>query len=291
MSEAFIDGCGRGPDRSRGETAGLPVDGARGGSRTLRVGVINIMPRAEAYEPFLTRPLGRSGLPVEPVWIRLRSHAYGSSDRENLERNYVHFEDALGDGPLDGLVLTGAPVEELPFEEVEYWDELTGILGYARAAIRSTLGLCWGGLALAKLLGLEKTNYTRKIFGIFETRNLDPGHFVTGGMDDVFWCPQSRFSGIADDALEEAGRRGTVSLLAHAPEAGYTIFESGDGRFLMHLGHPEYEAFRLVEEYRRDLACGKPGVEPPRNLDVDRPLNRWRTHGSEFFGRWLMRLV
>lgn len=262
-------------------------DALREDIRALRIGILNIMPKAEAYEFRLLHPLGRSVLQIDPVWIRLKTHPYRSSDGEHLRALYVPFEEAVARGPLDGLILTGAPVEDIPFESVTYWDEVCQILAHARRHIPTTLGICWGGLALARQVGLDKVVFPTKLFGVFETRNLDPGHPITGEMDDVFWCPQSRHSGIPDEALERARDAGLVHLLAHSAEAGYTIFESADRRFLAHLGHPEYDAQRLVDEYVRDLEAGKPGVERPRNLDLERPVNRWKGQGFEFFSQWI----
>jgi homoserine O-succinyltransferase len=226
-------------------------------------------------------------LQIEPVWIRLKTHMYNSSDWEHLKNLYVPFYEAISEKPLDGLIVTGAPVEEIPFEDVIYWNEISPILEYARKNITSTLGICWGGLALAKQLGIEKSVFKKKVFGIFETRNLDTKHRITGEMDDIFWCPQSRFSGICDDVLEQERDKGTVTLLAHAEETGYTIFESADRRFLMHLGHPEYNAQRLVEEYLRDIKEKKQGIEPPINLDINNPVNRWKGQATEFFSQWV----
>jgi homoserine O-succinyltransferase len=255
--------------------------------RALRIGILNIMPKAEAYEFNLLHPLGRSVLQIDPVWIRLKTHRYQSSDGEHLRNLYVSFEDAVARSPLDGLILTGAPVEEIPFESVTYWDEVKQVLNYARGHIPITLGICWGGSALARQLGIDKVIYPRKLFGVFETRNLDRHHPITGEMDDVFWCPQSRFSGIPDAVMERERDRGTINLLAYSPEAGYTIFESADHRYLMHLGHPEYDAQRLVAEYIRDVEAGKPGVERPKNLDIELPVNRWKGQGFEFFSQWI----
>ena len=255
--------------------------------RALRIGILNIMPKAEAYEFSLLHPLGRSVLQIDPVWIRLKTHQYRSSDGEHLKNLYVPFEEAIARSPLDGLILTGAPVEDIPFEEVSYWGEVQDILGFARRNIPITLGICWGGLALAKQLGIDKVVFPRKLFGVFETRNLDRNHRITGEMDDVFWCPQSRFSGIPDAVMERERVHGTVNLLAYSDEAGYTIFESADHRFLMHLGHPEYNAQRLVDEYQRDVKADKPGVEPPKNLDLDHPANRWKGQGAELFSQWI----
>ena len=258
--------------------------------RPLRVGIVNIMPRGETYEPCVLFPLSRTIIQVEPVWIRLRTHRYGSTDRERLERDYDYFDNVIARGPLDGLVLTGAPVEELDYGQVRYWGELSTILAFARCNVTSTLGLCWGGLALARMLGIDKVVYPRKLFGVFETRNLDRAHPITGEMDDVFLCPQSRHAGLGDADMERARDRGAVRLLAHAGEGGYTVFESADGRYLAHLGHPEYEASRLAEEYRRDAAKGRSDVARPVNLDVEAPENRWRSHGLEFFAQWVRRL-
>ncbi|MCE9614782.1 MAG: homoserine O-succinyltransferase [Lentisphaerae bacterium] len=255
--------------------------------RPLRVGILNIMPEAEKYEFNLLFPLGRSILQIIPVWIRLKTHAYRSSGRQHLGRYYVPFDQAVSEGRLDGLIVTGAPVEELPYAEVRYWEEVCSILKAARQNVASTLGICWGGLALAKFIGIDKFTYTRKVFGLYATRNLVPGHPITGGMDDVFLSPQSRHAGIQDAALEAAARRGKVRLLAHSGDAGYTIFETRDHRFVMHLGHHEYNARRLIAEYERDFLKGRKDVAPPKGLDLRNPDNCWRANRNEFFGAWI----
>ncbi|MFP4162421.1 MAG: homoserine O-succinyltransferase [Chitinispirillaceae bacterium] len=255
--------------------------------RALRIGVLNIMPKAETYEFSLLHPLGRSVLQIEPVWIRLKTHQYNSSDQSHLRKLYVTFEEAVAKQNLDGLIVTGAPVEEIPFKEVNYWGEIQRILRYARNNIASTLGICWGGLALAKFLGIDKEVYPKKVFGVFETTNLDRNHRVTGEMDDVFWCAQSRHSGISDKVLELERDKGNVHLLAHSKDTGYTIFESTDKRFLVHLGHPEYEPQRLIEEYVRDKSRGRKDVTPPANLNLENPVNTWRSHRIEFFSQWI----
>ena len=255
--------------------------------RALRIGILNIMPKAETYEFSLLNPLGQSVIQIEPVWIRLKTHAYQSSDHEHLDSLYVSFKEAINDKHLDGLLLTGAPVEEMPFEEVNYWDEMTRILKYAKNNIASTFGICWGGLALARFLGIEKEHYDQKLFGVFETKNTNIHHRITGNMDDIFWCPQSRHSGISDEVLELERDKGNINLLAYSEEAGYTIFESMDSRFLMHLGHPEYEPQRLVEEFQRDQKKGRKDVTPPQNLDLEKPTNRWRGNRTVLFSDWI----
>jgi homoserine O-succinyltransferase len=126
---------------------------------------------------------------------------------------------------------------------------------------------------------------------VFRNRSLDRAHAITGDFDDTFSCAHSRHSGIPDTALEDAQDRGVVRLLSHGLETGYTIFESADRRFLMHLGHPEYEASRLVHEWRRDQALGRTDVEHPSNFDPDNPSNEWRSHRNELFSQWLRFLV
>jgi homoserine O-succinyltransferase len=259
--------------------------------RPLRVGIVNIMPRVESYEPMLLRPLARAAPLVEVTWIRLESHKYGSSDTSHIARSYVTFEQATSVEALDGVILTGAPVEEIPYGEVHYWVELCEVLRECLRARMRVLGICWGGLALARQLGIEKVLLGKKVFGVFENEVLEAEHPVLGGSDDVFRCAHSRHSGIPDTELEEAREAGIVRLLAHGAETGYSVFESPDGALLMHLGHPEYEADRIVHEWARDHALGRPDVEAPRNFDLDRPRNLWRAHRNELFGRWLHMLA
>jgi homoserine O-succinyltransferase len=277
----------RGELEQRGVLCISEEEANRADIRPLRVGILNIMPKGEAYEPYLLFPLSRTIIQIEPIWIRLHSHAYKSTDIDHLDQYYDYFENAIAKSPLDGLVVTGAPVEEMEYEQVSYWDEITTILTFARQNVTSTFGICWGGLALAKMVGIEKEMFKEKLFGVFETRNLDRSHPITGELDDVFWCVQSRHSGISDRVLEQERSAGKLNLLAHSNNGGYTIFESADRRFLMHLGHPEYEAQRLVDEYRRDAALGRSDVPLPANLDVNNPVNRWRSHGLEFFAQWI----
>ncbi|MET0342088.1 MAG: homoserine O-succinyltransferase [Polyangiales bacterium] len=260
----------------------------------LRVGVINLMPEAERYEAMLSRVLGRAAfhLPdardakdahaVQPVWIRLRDARYASSDHDHLARTYRSFGETDDDEKLDGLIVTGAPVETLPYEDVFYFRELATIAGAARTRGLPTLGLCWGGLALGKLLGIEKVRYAQKLFGVYPLRMRDDGSTVH--------CAQSRHAGIDDAVLEHAEARGEVRLLAHGAQSGYSVFESADGLWTAHLGHPEYELARLVFEYRRDRAAGRTDVIAPVGVDLTDPPRAPETHGPRFFAAWLAKL-
>jgi len=253
--------------------------------RALRIGILNIMPEAQSYEFLLLNPLGRTVLQIIPVWIKLRSHTYNSSNRGHLERLYHYFDEVQSKTPLDGMIITGAPVEKMEYKDVRYWPEIEEILNACRTEIPKTMGICWGGLALANMLGIEKENYDEKMFGVFETFNLNPTHEITGGLDDVFWLPQSRHAGISDKTMESARDQGLVNLLAYSENIGYPIFESFDKRFIMNLGHFEYEAERLIEEMKRD--SGSPDVKPPLNIDLQKPLNRWRGQRNEFFSQFV----
>ncbi len=272
---------------SRGVSCITKESAQRQDIRALRIGIMNIMPEASSYEFNLLSPLGRSILQIIPIWIRLETHDYTSTDKEHLDKLYISFSEAVRDHYLDGLIVTGAPVEKIEFDQVRYWDEIQRILKYAQKNIVSTLGICWGGMALAKFLNIDKTMYPSKLFGVFETRNLIENHPITGDLDDIFWCPHSRYSGIADAVLEEERDKGILNLLAHAEETGYSIFETPDHRFVMHLGHPEYNSGRLVHELVRDQEKGLADVPPPKNFDSDAPVNRWRSHRNEFFSAWI----
>lgn len=260
-----------------------------------RIGIVNLMPKAEAYEELLLGVLGEAtrvrarvsepgqDFAFEPVWIRLSSHAYKSSDAAHLARVYLSFDQAVTTG-LSGLILTGAPVEELPFHSVRYWDELVELLTWSRTHFASTLGLCWGAMALAKLLDLEKHTLPKKLFGVFPMQS-------SGIEAEPLWCAQSRHSEVLTHEIERAAAASHVRLLAHSPEVGHSVFQSGDGRFLMHQGHPEYRAERLIFEYERDRLLGRTDVDAPRHLDLQHPEASFRSHGPQFFASWLRGLL
>jgi homoserine O-succinyltransferase len=253
--------------------------------RPLRIGILNIMPLGEQYEMNLLNPLGLSILQIEPIWIRLESHAYKTWPKGYIDDLYQTYEQATKEAPLDGLIVTGAPVEHLEYEEVQYWNEFSNLISDARINCPSTLGLCWGGFALAYLSGIPKVNFSEKLFGVFELDNLDTSHPITGALDDKFFCPQSRYAGLSDHAMEKAQLNGEINLLAYGKESGYTIFESTDHRQLMHIGHPEYNAGRLANEAIRDRY--NPSVPAISNFDFNNPMNQWRMHRNTFFQQWI----
>lgn len=256
----------------------------------MRIGLVNLMPRPHAYEPLVVDPLAAAaaarGVALEVVRIGLRTHASTSADPA-YAASQVSFAAALARG-LDGVIVTGAPVEELPFAEVRYWPELAEVLTTCRARVASTLGLCWGGLAIAQRLGIPKLDLPRKVFGVYAHRALAPAHPLLGDAP-TFACAHSRHAGIADAALERAAAEGTVQLLAHAPATGYALFATPDARLVAHLGHPEYVAARLAFEWERDRAAGRPDVGPPHGLVGESSTwsTTWADHRATLLAGWL----
>ena len=253
--------------------------------RPLRIGILNIMPLGKQYEFNLLHPLGLSPLQIEPIWIRLKTHTYKTWDINHLENLYMTWEKANKIQPLDGIIITGAPVENIDFEEVTYWDELVEIIKDARVICASTLGLCWAGFALAYLAGVNKKVFDKKLFGVYPLKSLVPAHPLMGTQDDEFICPQSRFAGLPDLEMEKAQSEGKLNLLAYGEKVGYTIFETTDQKQLMHLGHPEYTVHRIISEINRDREKGD--VPPPENFDVSLSKTSWRSHRNLLFQQWL----
>ena len=253
--------------------------------RPLRIGILNIMPLGKQYEFNLLHPLGLSPLQIEPNWIRLKTHSYKTWDLDHLNNLYISWDEANKKSPLDGIILTGAPVEHLDFEKVNYWKEFVDITSEARDICASTLGLCWAGFAMAYLSGVNKNVFERKLFGVYPLKSLVPGHPLMGTQDDEFICPQSRFAGLPDNDMEQAQKEGRLNLLAYGEKVGYTIFETTDQKQLMHLGHPEYTVHRIISEINRDKKKGD--VPPPENFDINCSKTSWRSHRNLLFQQWL----
>ncbi len=255
-------------------------------SRPLRVGIINLMPRAQTYEPSLLGLLASSGAQVVPVWLRLETHAYSSTDPAHLAEHYVPYARALGMTSLDALIVTGAPVEHLPLSQVRYWPELREILGDARRVTHGVLGICWGALALGELAGLEKTLHARKVFGVFEhaVRGGGGSEFGLGGTSMV--CPHSRFAGFSRDEVLRAERAGDVRLVAEAAGAGPAIVTAAGGAVVMHLGHPEYAPARVAYEWERDREAGRDDVDPPNGVTASGQMPSWEADSAAFARAW-----
>lgn len=253
--------------------------------RPMRIGILETTPIDQRDEFNLLEPLGLSIIQVHPVWIKLHSQTQTSLKDNQMWDLYVTYEEATDQEPLDGLIVHGSALPQKPFEQLSDWGEIKTILLDTKTHCPSTLGIGWGGLALAHIEGIEKINYTQQHFGVFAMENIFPFHAITGEMDDTFFCPQNSWHGIEDQVLEKAKAEGRVNLLAYGKDSGYVIFETPDHRYLMHTGHPEYSSQKMLEEAQTSRA-GTP-TPVPANFDLDNPLNRWRGHRNTFFTYWL----
>ncbi|UQU65942.1 homoserine O-succinyltransferase [Couchioplanes caeruleus] len=252
--------------------------------RLPRIGIVNLMPHAEQYERWLMPQLAAARA-FEPVWIRLGERKFSLDDPAYIAGQYVRYADAVADAALDALIVTGAAVEHLPYEQVRFLPELGPIVQRAADEGTPVLGLCWGALAVAHLLyGVPKEVYPTKVSGMYETDRLVDDGPIAAVLDDRFWSTHSRYAGFDDAALD---RNPHVRAVARSAEAGTVIAESPDHLVVMHIGHPEYAGGRLADEYRRDVGAGLTDVQPPANVDLGRPVNRWRSHSLIFFASWV----
>lgn len=256
--------------------------------RPLRLLLLNLMPKKIETETQLSRMLGNTPLQIELTLCRMRSHAAQNTPMDHLLAFYKTF-DEVKDERFDGMIVTGAPVELLPFEEVDYWPELCRILDWSLTHVHSTLHLCWGAqAALYRHFGIEKRRLPQKLSGVYAHRAEYRQSILLRGFDDVFYVPHSRHT-----ASDEAAVRATPELrvLASSEEAGLHLISTRGGRQFFAMGHAEYDPLTLDAEYRRDCAAGLsvpmpahyyPGDDPSRP-----PVVRWRAHGSLLFTNWL----
>ena len=256
--------------------------------RPLRIAVLNLMPTKQATETQLLRLLGNTPLQVEVTLLHTDSYRSKNTEKAYLDAFYRTF-DEVWDEHFDGLVITGAPVEQMRFEDVAYWDELRRVMDWADRNVFSTFYICWAAqAALHYYYGIEKKPLPEKLFGVFSHRVLRRGHKLLRGFDDVFFAPHSRHTTIL---VEDAARIPDLEILATSPEAGLYLAANRDGSRIFVTGHSEYDAETLETEYRRDLDAGLP-IRPPVNyfpddLDTNRPPLMWRAHGSLLFANWL----
>lgn len=256
--------------------------------RPLRIAILNLMPTKVATETQLLRLLGNTPLQVEVTLLHMASHEAKNTSAEHLLEHYVSFAEVRGQ-VFDGLIVTGAPVEQLPFEAVDYWPELTELLDWARTHVFSSLFICWGAqAALYRYHGVPKHSLPEKLFGVFPHRLYLPNERIAQGFDDVFFAPHSRHTETRrEDILAAEG----LVLLAESDEAGVYLVQSADHRHVFVTGHSEYDPGTLQGEYARDLGKGLP-IGIPRNYfpedDSTRaPQVRWRSHANLLFSNWL----
>ncbi len=256
--------------------------------RPLKILIVNLMPTKIATETQLARVLANSPLQVELTLLRMDSHESQNTSIEHLSMFYKTLNEVKNQR-FDGMILTGAPVETLPFEEVDYWDELCELLEYANNNVYSQLNICWGAQAsLYYNFGIDKTPLDKKMFGVFEetvTRPLNP---LMRGFDETFYAPQSRHTTVLkEDLLKQEELR----ILAENDEAGVHIATTENGRLIYVFGHQEYDKETLANEYWRDVNKGL-DIDVPKNYFKDDDPNkeilfRWRAHASLLFNNWL----
>ena len=256
--------------------------------RALRVAILNLMPTKVSTETQLLRLLSNSALQVEVTLLHTATHEAKNTDADHLLNHYLTFDDVRGE-KFDGLIVTGAPVEQMPFKEVDYWSELTRIFDWAERNVESTFYICWGAQAgLYHRYGIPKYDLPHKMFGVFEHRVLARTESLLRGFDDIFLAPHSRHTEIRRADIEKVN---DLQLLAESDEAGVYIVGSKDGRHLFITGHSEYDPLTLKAEYDRDVTKGLP-IHVPKNYypqDDPRqtPTVRWRGHANLLFSNWL----
>lgn len=256
--------------------------------RPLEILILNLMPTKIETETQFSRLLGNSPLQVHLEFLHTRSHVAKNVSAEHLFTFYKTF-DEIRDYRYDGMVITGAPVELMPFEEVEYWDELCQIMEWSKTHVHSTLHICWGAQAgLYYHYGIQKHRLPQKLFGVFPHRVEYKNPILLRGFDDVFMVPHSRHTTVLREDIEKVP---ALKIAAGSEEAGvYAIFTAG-GHQVFLTGHAEYDPDTLKREYERDKALGLPISVPknyfPNDDDTRQPMVTWRSHAHLLFSNWL----
>jgi len=256
--------------------------------RELRIAVLNLMPTKMVTETQLLRLLGNTPIQLQIRFIRMSTHDSKNTPTEHLDTFYEPLDDILHER-FDGLVITGAPVETLPFEEVDYWPELVRLMDWSTTNVWSTMHICWGAQAgLYHHYGIGKRPLPAKMFGLFYHKALDLKEPLLRGFDEVFLAPHSRHTEtIATDIEKTPG----LKMLASSDIAGAYLATSKDGRRVFVTGHPEYDKYTLKSEYDRDVAKGLPIGVPanyyPGDDPAREPLMTWRSHAHLLYANWL----
>jgi len=257
--------------------------------RPLRIALLNLMPKKIQTENQFARLIGATPLQIDFHLIRMSEHRTKTTAAEHMARFYRPFSKVAASGEkFDGLIITGAPIEHLPFEEVTYWDELRRVMDWTQTHVHSTFGVCWGGMAMAwHFHGVPKHILDHKAFGCFRHRNLAPASPYLRGFSDDFVIPVSRWTELRQSDVDAAG----LKTLLGSDEVGPCLIEDAAHRALYIMNHFEYDSDTLKQEYERDIAAGTP-INVPLNYYPDDdpsrpPLNRWRSHGHLLYGNWI----
>lgn len=256
--------------------------------RPLEIVILNLMPVKPDYEIQLLRALSNTPLQVNVTYLNLSTHTSKNTSASHINKFYTTF-DMVKEMHYDGMIITGAPVEHMDFEQVSYWSELTQIMDWTRTHVTSTLYICWGAFAgIYYHYGIQKIQMNRKLSGIYSHRVLDRCEPLVRSFDDVFNAPHSRYCGVSkEDVLAHE----ELQLLAESDAAGVYLVKNTTGKDIFLFGHPEYDRMSLDAEYRRDLAKGI-DIQVPENYyendDPDTtPLLTWRGHANTLYTNWL----
>lgn len=256
--------------------------------RPIRIGLLNLMPLKEDTELQILRSLSNTPLQVDVVFVNVASHKSKNTPTSHLNKFYQRFHE-IREEKFDGFIITGAPVEQMPFEEVNYWEELKEIMEWTNEHVTSTLHLCWGAQAgLYYHYGIQKVPLKEKMFGVFQHRVLNRKIPLVRGFDDVFFAPHSRHTEVP---MEEIRKDERLTVLAESEEAGLFIATAKEGRQIFVMGHPEYDRVTLDAEYKRDLEKGLAIQMPvnyyPKDDSREKPLLTWRAAANNLYTNWL----
>lgn len=256
--------------------------------RPLNIVIFNLMPEKEKTELQLLRLLGNTPLQVNITFMNTATYESKNASKTHLNTFYSTF-DEIKEKKYDGMIITGAPIEQLPFEEVDYWREMKEIMEWSKLNVTSTLHICWGAqAALYYHYGIDKFPLTQKCSGVFRHILTNQVEDLVRGFNDKFNVPVSRYTSVSREEIE---RNEHLTILANSEEAGVFLVKSNDNKFVMVTGHLEYDAHTLAEEYNRDLNKGieveMPKYYFPNNDPSSQPLNTWKAHTHLLFSNWL----
>lgn len=256
--------------------------------RPLRIAILNLMPLKEETEVQLLRSLSNTPLQVDITFLTTASYVGKNTAASHLDKFYITFQE-VKDKKFDGLIITGAPVEQMEFQEVDYWKELVDIMEWSKSNVTSTLHICWGAQAgLYYHYGVEKYPLEEKMFGVYQHKVLHRRFPLVRGFDDYFYAPHSRHTGVRKEDVE---KKKELTILAESDEAGLFIILAQEGKQIFVLGHPEYDRLTLDKEYKRDKEKGFPIKLPINYYPFDDPDQKpkmlWRGHANTVYTNWL----
>ncbi|MCA2011375.1 homoserine O-succinyltransferase [Cereibacter sphaeroides] len=264
---------------------------ARQDIRQIKIGLLNLMPKKIQTENQFARLIGATPLQIDFRLIRMSEHQTRNTAAEHMEEFYKPFQE-IKDEKFDGLIITGAPIEHLPFDEVTYWDELCEVFEWTQTNVHSTFGVCWGGMAMINYFhGVKKHVLDHKLFGCYRHANLSPASPYLRGFSDDLVMPVSRWTEMKRDEIEAAG----LNILLNSDVVGPAFVDDPDHRALYIFNHLEYDSGTLNEEYQRDLQSNQvegAEIQMPVNYFPEddpsrKPLNRWRSHAHLLYGNWI----